>query len=90
MCQPSAADTAFLGVARRLVERFGMEAFIAGVTRPEHNGWFAPDRFAEFAAAVPEYAAAEREIWHRMFGPDEFPASTADAWQWVAARQKPG
>lgn len=86
VCQPPAIDGVFLELVRELVVSLGMEAFIADETRPEHGGWFGPDRFEEFAAAVPLYTAGRRAEWAAQFGPEQFPASTADASRYVLER----
>lgn len=86
VCQPPAVDAVLVELTRRLMAATGMAATIVGETRAEHSGWFGTDCFAEFAAAIPEYAGERREDWVRAVGPEQFPATTAAAMQHVIER----
>jgi len=57
----------------------GMEASIGDDVRPEHEGSYPVERFAELAEAVTGYIVARRAEWVAAFGPEQAKATTAQA-----------
>ena len=81
LCHPDTIDFAFLGLLRRLMVRFGMEATIRDEVRPEHEHSFPLAEFAELSACLPEYIATRRSEWIAEFGTARIAATSAECFR---------
>jgi hypothetical protein len=78
LCHPPSVDAAFVRLVGALAARLGMEVWIRDDVRPEHASGLPAGRFAE---VVPAYIAARRAEWVANVGPEQFPATTREAYE---------
>lgn len=83
LCHPPTVDAVFLGLARDLMARLGMDARVCDDVPPEHAGPYPAARFADFAEVASRAIRARRAEWVAQFGPDEFPATTPEVYERV-------
>ena len=78
LCHPPSVDAAFLELARRFMQMFGMQATICGDVPAEHDHAFSLADFDEFAQAAVGCIAVRRREWQAAFGNRQLAATTAE------------
>lgn len=81
LSHPPSVDSAFLNLASKLMLQLGMNAFVCDDVPMQPPSGFPIGQFDEFADVVRRTIAMRRTEWVANFGPEQFPAKSAELYE---------